>query len=217
MATRCMMGETLKELDFTKEINIPYTVVKEAVFPFVKFPGVDIMLTPEMKSTGEVMSLDYDHNLAYLKSQLAAGSALPLSGSICISLRDEDKEPAIELIRELLDMGFTIYATCGTSSMLYDNGIPTNAIYRIADGRPNMIDLINEHRVQWIVNTTESGAQAMVAEIKMRSKAVINGIPVTTTLAGLTAAVAGIKDQQKFGQLEVCTLQEYHRNINAQR
>ena len=213
MAARCMMGESLKDIGFTKEINIPYTVVKEAVFPFVKFPGVDIILTPEMKSTGEVMSLDYDRNLAYLKSQLAAGSALPLSGNVCVSLRDEDKEPAIELVKELVNMGFSIYATCGTSSMLYDNGIPTNGIYRISEGRPNMLDLINENRVQWIVNTTENGAQAMVAEIKMRSKAVINGIPITTTLAGLSAAVGGIKDQQKFGQLEVCTLQEYHQNV----
>ena len=217
MAARCMMGETLKELNFTQEVEIPYTVVKEAVFPFVKFPGVDIMLTPEMKSTGEVMSLDYDHNLAYLKSQMAAGSSLPLSGNVCVSLRDEDKELAIGLIQELVNMGFNIYATCGTSTMLYDNGIRTNAIYRIADGRPNMIDLIDEDRVQWIVNTTEDGAKAMVAEIKMRSKAVINGIPVTTTIAGLTAAVAGIKDQQKFGQLEVYTLQEYHQNINYQQ
>lgn len=217
MAARCMMGETLKELNFTSEINIPYTVVKEAVFPFVKFPGVDIMLTPEMKSTGEVMSLDYDHNLAYLKSQLAAGSSLPLSGNVCVSLRDEDKEPAIELIKELIEMGFSIFATCSTSTMLYNNGMQTNAIYKISDGRPNMIDLIDENRVQWIINTTEDGARAMVAEIKMRSKAVINGIPVTTTLAGLTAAVAGIKDQQKFGQLEVCTLQEYHQNINDQQ
>ena len=215
LAARCMMGETLKGLGFTREINIPYTVVKEAVFPFIKFPGVDIMLTPEMKSTGEVMSLDYDRNLAYLKSQLAAGSALPLSGNVCISLRDEDKEPAIELVKELADMGFTIYATLGTSTMLYDNGVKTNAIYRISHGRPNMLDLITEDRVQWIVNTTESAAKAMVAEIKMRSQAVINGIPVTTTLAGLTAAVKGIKDQQKFGKLEVCTLQEYHQNINV--
>ena len=214
LAARCMMGESLKSLGFTKEVNIPYTVVKEAVFPFVKFPGVDIILSPEMKSTGEVMSLDYDRHLAYLKSQLAAGSSLPLSGNVCVSLRDEDKEPAIEMIRELVDMGFTIFATLGTSTMLYEHGIKTRALYRISNGRPNMIDLINEDRVQWIINTSESGAKAMVDEIKMRSKAVINGVPVTTTLAGMKAAVAGIKDQQKFGQLEVCTLQEYHKNIN---
>ncbi|MDD5727689.1 MAG: carbamoyl-phosphate synthase large subunit [Victivallales bacterium] len=214
LAARCMMGESLQSLGFTREISIPYAVVKEAVFPFIKFPGVDIILSPEMKSTGEVMSLDYDHNLAYLKSQLAAGSALPLSGNVCVSLRDEDKEPAIEFIRELVDMGFNIYATLGTSTMLYNHGITTNALYRISNGRPNMVDLIAEDRVQWIINTSETGAKAMVDEIKMRSKAVINGIPVTTTLAGLKAAVAGIKDQQKFGQLEVCTLQEYHRNID---
>ena len=214
LAARCMMGESLESLGFTKEVNIPYTVVKEAVFPFVKFPGVDIILSPEMKSTGEVMSLDYDRHLAYLKSQLAAGSSLPLGGNVCVSLRDEDKGPAIEMVRELVDMGFTIFATLGTSTMLYEHGIKTRALYRISNGRPNMIDLINEDRVQWIINTSEAGAKAMVDEIKMRSKAVINGIPVTTTLAGMKAAVAGIKDQQKFGQLEVCTLQEYHKNIN---
>ena len=160
LATRCMTGETLASIGFTREVTIPYTVVKEAVFPFVKFPGVDIVLTPEMKSTGEVMGIDADRGLAYLKSQLAAGNAIPRSGNLFISLRDEDKEPAVEMVRELAEMGFGIYATRGTSTMLY-------------------------------------------------------GVPVTTTLAGLSAAIEGLRDQIDFGRFEVCSLQEYHRHVHG--
>jgi carbamoyl-phosphate synthase large subunit len=213
LAARCMAGETLADLGFTQEIKIPYTVVKEAVFPFVKFPGVDVILSPEMKSTGEVMSLDPDRGLAYVKSQMAAGNALPDAGGIFISLRDEDKVPAIPYALELQRLGFSIYATIGTSTMLRNSGIATNAVFRISMGRPHLLDLIAEKKIQWIVNTTETGAKAMVDEIQMRSQAVINGIPITTTLAGMAAAVEGIRDKKEFGRLEVCSLQEYHRHI----
>ena len=213
LATRCMIGESLESLGLIKEVQIPYTVVKEAVFPFVKFPGVDIVLSPEMKSTGEVMGIDQDRGLAYLKSQLAAGNALPTSGSIFISLRDEDKAPAVELVRELTRLGFKIYATRGTSTMLYDAGIPARAVFRISRGRPNLLDLVEAGKIQWIITSAESGAEAMVDEIQMRSQAVIHGIPITTTLAGMAAAVEGIRDQLDFGRLEVCSLQEYHRHV----
>ncbi len=213
LAARCMVGESLKSLKFTKEVIPPYVCVKEAVFPFVKFPGVDIVLSPEMKSTGEVMGMDTDRGLAYLKSQLAAGNALPGSGNIFISLRDEDKEPAMEYARELVKMGFNLYATCGTSTKLYDSGIPAQGVFRISRGRPNLLDLVREGKIQWIINTAENGAEAMVDEIQMRNQSVINNIPITTTLSGMAAAVEGIRDKAEFGRLEVCSLQEYHRHV----
>ena len=134
------------------------------MFPFVKFPGVDITLSPEMKSTGEVMSIDRDRGLAYLKSQLASGNKVPSQGNIFVSLKDEDKQKAVPLIKRLVDMGYQIYATRGTSTMLYNEGIKTRAVFRISRGRPNLLDLIHDKEVQWIVNTTENGAEAMVDE-----------------------------------------------------
>jgi len=212
-ASRCMMGETLEQIGFTEEVHVPYVSVKEAVFPFVKFPGVDITLSPEMKSTGEVMSLDRDRGLAYLKSQLAAGNKVPGQGSIFVSLKDEDKQKAVPLIKQLVGLGYSICATRGTSTVLYNEGIKTRAVFRISRGRPNLLDLIRDKEVQWIVNTTESGAEAMVDEIQMRSKAVISGVPITTTLAVFTSIVEGLMDKYDYGRFEVCSLQEYHRHI----
>ncbi len=213
LAALCMTGMHLSDLGFTQEVTIPYIAVKEAVFPFIKFPGVDIELTPEMKSTGEVMSLDTDCGLAYLKSQIAAGSRLPKAGNVFISVKDADKQQIIPVARSLAELGFKLYATLGTSTMLFNNGIRTNAIFRISKGRPNILDLIHDGDVQWIINTTESGEEAMVDEIHMRSAAVAAGIPVTTTVAGAEAALSGIQDQLAFGRFEVCSLQEYHRHI----
>lgn len=212
-ASRCIMGETLEQIGFTEEVHVPYVSVKEAVFPFVKFPGVDITLSPEMKSTGEVMSLDRDRGLAYLKSQLAAGNKVPAQGSIFVSLKDEDKQKAVPLIKQLVGLGYNICATRGTSTVLYNEGIKTRAVFRISRGRPNLLDLIRDKEVQWIVNTTEPSAEAMVDEIQMRSKAVISGVPITTTLAALTSTVEGLMDKYDYGRFEVCSLQEYHRHI----
>lgn len=212
-ASRCMLGETLEEIGFTEEVHVPYVSVKEAVFPFVKFPGVDVTLSPEMKSTGEVMSLDRDRGLAYLKSQLASGNRIPGQGNIFVSLKDEDKARAVPLIRQLVELGYGLYATRGTSTMLYNEGIKTRAVFRISRGRPNLLDLIHDKEVQWIVNTSETGAEAMVDEIQMRSKAVVSGVPITTTIAALTSTVEGLMDKHDYGRFEVCSLQEYHRHI----
>jgi carbamoyl-phosphate synthase large subunit len=217
LAALCMAGKSLKELKFTSEVKIPYTAVKEAVFPFVKFPGVDIILSPEMKSTGEVMSIDRDRGLAYLKSQIAAGNKLPQTGNVFISIKDEEqaeeKEKVVKLARQLVKLGYQLYATRGTSTLLYDSGVKTRALFRISRGRPNVLDLIRDKEVQWIINTSECGEEAMVDEIQMRSQAVISGIPITTTLAGVTAAIEGLTDKAEFGRFEVCSLQEYHRHI----
>ncbi len=212
-AARCMAGEKLRDIGFTQEVALPYTCVKEAVFPFVKFPGVDITLTPEMKSTGEVMAIDRDSDLAFFKSQLAAGSRLPSKGSVFLSVKDEDKGAVISLARSLAAMGFSIYATRGTSTRLWEAGVKAQAIYRISRGRPNVLDLMKEKSVDWIINTSEPGAEAMVDDIRMRSSAVIHGIPITTTLAGFEAAVKGLEDFMRYGELSVCTLQEYHAKV----
>ena len=217
IAARCMAGENLQATGFVKEVQVPYTTVKEAVFPFVKFPGVDIMLSPEMKSTGEVMGIDHDRGLAYLKSQLAAGSALPASGNVMLSFRDEDKAAGLELARKLDKLGFQLYATLGTSTMLWNGGIKSRAVFRISRGRPNLLDLMAEKEIDWIINTAEPGAEAMADEIRMRSVATARGIPVTTTVAGAGAAIEGLTDQRDFGRFEVCSLQEYHRRLAAHR
>ena len=213
-AARCMAGEKLKDIGFTQEVKLPYTCVKEAVFPFVKFPGVDITLTPEMKSTGEVMAIDRDRHIAFFKSQLASGSKLPSKGSVFLSVKDEDKDEVVPLARKLVEMGFKIYATLGTSTRLWNEGIKSQACFRISKGRPNVLDLMKEKSVDWLVNTSEPGAEAMVDDIRMRSSAIIHGVPITTTIAGFAATLEGLEDFTRFGEFTVCTLQEYHKKLH---
>ena len=215
LAALCMTGKKLRELGFVNEVRLPYVAVKEAVFPFIKFPGVDIVLTPEMKSTGEVMSIDRDFGIAYLKSQTAAGSRLPTSGNVFLSVKDQDKPLIVPVARKLADFGFALFATLGTSTLLYNEGLRPHALFRISRGRPNLLDLIHENAVQWIINTTESGAEAMTDEVRMRSGAIAAGIPVTTTIAGAEAALDGIQHQLEFGRFEVCSIQEYHRHLHT--
>ena len=213
LATMCMMGESLQKQGFVKEVIVPYIAVKEAVFPFSKFSGVDILLGPEMRSTGEVMGIDNSRGLAYLKSQLAAGNKLPEKGNIFMSLRDSDKEAGAIYAKELAALGFNIYATLGTSTMLYNAGVKTKAIYRISQGRPNLLDLLNDKEIHWIINTTEENEGAVSDGAIMRSQSVTRGIPISTTLSGVNSAVEGIKEKHDFGHLEVCSIQEYHRHI----
>jgi carbamoyl-phosphate synthase large subunit len=211
LAALVMAGYTLKELGFTKEIRIRHYAVKEAVLPFVRFPGSDILLSPEMKSTGEVMGIEIDRGMAYLKSQLAAGNRLPATGNIFISVCDQDKPPTVELARDLEELGYTIYATLGTATVLRNAGIKARALFRISSGRPNALDLIKDHDVGWIVNTP-SGAAPQADEVKMRADAVVHGIPVTTTISGLEAAVQGLKALRRLKNMEVCSIQEFHRH-----
>lgn len=213
IAALCMVGKSLAELGLTREPEIPHAAFKEAVFPFVKFPGVDIALSPEMKSTGEVMGIDPHEGGAYLKAQMAAGNAIPESGNIFVSLRDEDKSLALPLMRELAEMGFALFCTRGTATMLYDNNIRCNAMYRISEGRPNVLDILGEQRIHWIINTPEPGATAMVDEIRMRSGAVMAGVPVSTTLDGVRAALEGLRHREVALRPMVYSLQEYHRRV----
>ena len=210
IAARCMMGEKLADIGFTREVIPAYTSVKEAVFPFVKFPGAEVSLTPEMKSTGEVMSIDEDPELAYFKSQIAAGSPLPKAGEVFVSLRNEDKADGIEVVRELVRMGYGIYATLGTSTRLWEAGIESKAVFRISRGRPNALDLLRAGKVKWVVCTTENGNEATEDNARLRSGAVAAGVPLTTTLDGFRAAVRGLAEEGTFGGTGIRTLQEYH-------
>ena len=210
IAARCMVGEKLADIGFVREVTPAYTSVKEAVFPFVKFPGAEVALTPEMKSTGEVMAIDEEPELAYFKSQVAAGSPLPKSGEVFVSLRDEDKEAGVGIVRELVRMGYGVYATRGTSTRLWEAGIETKAIFRISRGRPNALDLLRAGTVKWVVCTTENGNEATEDNARLRSGAVAAGVPLTTTLDGFREAVRGLAEEDSFGGTGVRTLQEYH-------
>jgi carbamoyl-phosphate synthase large subunit len=212
LAALVMAGAKLKTLGFTKEVRPRHYSVKEAVFPFVRFPGTDIVLSPEMKSTGEVMGIDSTPGMAFLKSQIAAGNTLPTSGNVFLSVRDEDKPAAVGLAERLVKLGYRLYATLGTSTALWDKGIQSEAIFRISKGRPNVLDLIEDRRVAWIVNTPTTGAEPMADEVRMRARAVIRGITITTTLDGLRAAVEALEDLGRLKSMEVCSLQEFHRH-----
>ncbi|MBA4389076.1 MAG: carbamoyl phosphate synthase large subunit [Verrucomicrobia bacterium] len=212
LAALVMAGFKLKEFGFTKEILPRHISVKEAVFPFARFPGIDVILSPEMKSTGEVMGIDTTVGMAFLKSQIAAGCILPVSGNVFLSVRDEDKADIIPVARRLVELGFTIFSTVGTSTTLRDNGIKSHAIFRISSGRPNIIDLIEEKNVGWIINTPSSGPTPQLDEVKMRARAVIRGVPITTTLDGVKAAINGLEALKTTRRMEVCSLQEFHRH-----
>ena len=214
VASRCMAGEKLPAQLPNHPTTQPYFCAKEAVFPFVKFPGADITLTPEMKSTGEVMSFGHDAATAYYKSQAAAGSPLPLpgQGGIVLCVRDEDKVEVVELAKKLDAMGYEIWATRGTSTALWRAGVESNALYKIPLGSPNTIDLIKRGKVKWIVNTREDGESAAHDSVKIRAAAVAAGVPVTTTLAGFAEAVSGLEAIRRESGAAPLSLQEWHAN-----
>lgn len=186
--------------------------VKEAVFPFVKFPGADITLTPEMKSTGEVMAFGDSAAIAYCKAEIAAGSPLPKPGrgGVVLSVRDEDKEETVRLARELAALGCEIWATRGTSTALWRAGVESNALYKIPLGSPNALDLIRLGKVKWIVNTREDGEEAAHDSVRIRSAAVAAGVPVTTTLAGFAQAVRAVASVATSGVSIPFSLQYLH-------
>jgi len=208
LAAKVMAGKTLKELGYTKEVRPKYWAVKESVFPFNRFHGQDILLSPEMRSTGEVMGLDTELGIAYAKSQIAAGESLPLSGKIFISVSDVHKKPAAALAKKFAELGFELVATGGTAAVLEKAGLKVQRIFKLAEGRPNAIDLLKNKEIQLVINTP-SGATPRADEIKIRTTAVYTGTPIMTTLSGAEAAVLGIAALKKSGY-GVKTLQEYH-------
>ena len=212
-AARIMAGETLKQIGFTQEIVPDHYSVKEAVFPFIKFPGVDIALGPEMKSTGEVMGIDEDFGLAYAKAQMAAQPPLPSAGNIFISVRDSDKEEAAGLAAEFAKLGFKLYATGGTAKALTAAGVTVNKLFKVTEGRPNVLDMIKNGEIAFIINTP-SGKIPREDEVKIRSAAVANRIPIMTTLSGAKASLSGILSMQTKG-LRVRPIQEHHKQLRA--
>ena len=208
LAAKIMAGKKLTELGFTKEIIPPHYSVKEAVFPFTKFPGVDIVLGPEMKSTGEVMGIDQNIGLAYAKAQMAAQPPLPTKGNIFISVPDAGKERAVEIARGFADLGFTLFATSGTAATLQAAGVPVKKLFKLGEGRPNALDMLKNGELAMIINTPH-GKTAREDEIKIRSTASSSRVPVMTTLRAAKASLDGIRALREHG-LTVCTLQEYH-------
>jgi len=213
LAAKVMAGKTLEELGFTKEITPPYTSVKEVVLPFVRFRGVDILLGPEMKSTGEVMGIDDDFASAFAKSQIAANSPLPLKGTVFISVKDRDKKAASLIAKHLAEMKFNIVATKGTAKALTEAGIKVQALKKISEGSPNVLDLIQAQKIDLIVNTP-SGEKPRKDEIVIRSFAVARGVPCVTTLEGAKASVEGIR-AMKQKMLSIQSLQAHHAKING--
>jgi len=213
LAARVMAGETLVELGFTEEIIPDHYSVKEAVFPFIKFPGVDIALGPEMKSTGEVMGIDEDLGLAYAKAQMAAQPPLPMSGNIFLSVRDADKTEAVVIAEHFADLGFKIYSTGGTAKALAAGDVAVNKLFKVTEGRPNVLDMIKNGEIQFIINTP-SGKIPREDEVKIRSAAVANRIPIMTTLSGAKASLNGIHSMVNKG-LRVRTIQDYHAALKA--
>ena len=211
VATRCMLGETLAEQGVGTEAVPEYFSVKEAVFPFGKFPGVDTLLGPEMKSTGEVMGVGRSFGEAFAKALLAAGDALPTTGSAFVSVKDRDKEACVPIARDLVAAGFRVVATSGTRAALEAAGVPCTHVNKVQEGRPHVVDLLKNGGVDLIVNTTE-GRQAIADSFTIRRSAVHHKVPYTTTMAGARAMVMAIRE---LGATGVNRLQDLHREVAA--
>ncbi len=209
LAAKVMAGKTLQELGFTQEVWPKYWAVKESVFPFNRFHGQDILLSPEMRSTGEVMGLDADLGIAYAKSQMAANSPLPLAGKVFISVSDAHKAEAVAVAKQFAELGFELVATSGTAAALEKAGLKVQRIFKLTEGRPNAVDLLKNRDVQLVINTP-AGEAPRADEVKIRTTAVYTNTPIMTTLSGAKAAVLGIAALKKSGY-GVKTLQEYHQ------
>jgi carbamoyl-phosphate synthase large subunit len=212
LATKVIMGHRLNELGFIKEVSPSHISCKESVFPFHRFPGVDTILGPEMKSTGEVMGIDSSFELAFAKSQLAAGQELPSSGTVFISVKDRDKMIVLKPALIFHDLGFRIVATRGTSKFLSKHGLPVKKINKVREGRPHIVDMIKNGEIDLVINTT-SDKKAISESFSIRRSALVLGIPYTTTIAGARATAMAIRSMVK-GEWNVKTIQEYHSKKN---
>jgi carbamoyl-phosphate synthase large subunit len=211
LAARVMAGKTLRELGFTQEVAIPHHAVKEAVFPFIKFPSVDTVLGPEMKSTGEVMGLDTSFARAFAKSQMSAASSLPCGGTVFLSVKDGDKPAAVRLAQELTALGFRILATQGTAAAIAAAGLAVEHTNKVYEGPPHVVDRMLQRDIQLVINTV-AGKSSRADSYSLRRTALTLNIPYCTTIPGAFAAVRGIQALQDR-ELEVCSLQEYHQRL----
>jgi carbamoyl-phosphate synthase large subunit len=207
LASLIMSGKTLEELHFTEEVIPTHIAVKEAVLPFNKFPGTDTILGPEMRSTGEVMGIDSDFGRAFAKAELGAGERLPLTGTVFVSMSDRDKASAGALVKEFIDLGFTVMATLGTRRVLLEHGLNIELVLKLHEGRPHVLDAIKNKKIQLIINTP-SGEEAQTDARLIRRTALAYKIPIITTIAGAKATVAAIRSLQNT-TLDVKTIQEY--------
>jgi carbamoyl-phosphate synthase large subunit len=210
IAARCMAGQSLAQQGITKEVIPSFFSVKEAVFPFIKFPGVDVILGPEMKSTGEVMGVGDTFAEAFVKSQLAASVKLPTSGNVFISVRDEDKVGAVEVARDLVGLGFTVLATRGTALAIQEAGVKVTLVNKVGEGRPHIVDTIKNGDVSLIINTVDSKPSVMRDSYSIRHAALQGRITYYTTLAGARAACVGM---QHLTGLRVYDLQSQHARL----
>jgi len=208
IAAKLMVGRKLRDFDLPGELSVKQYCVKSPVFPFARFPGVDTILGPEMKSTGEVMGIDDSFGKAYVKAQLSAGSILPKSGVAFISVNQHDKKMIAKTAAELQEMGFKIIATRGTAQILSSSGVEVETVYKVNEGRPHIVDYIKSGKVDLIINTP-LGRESFFDEKSIRRAAIHYRVPCITTIPGATAAVAGIRALQRES-LGVRSLQEYH-------
>ncbi|KAF0812579.1 Carbamoyl-phosphate synthase large chain [Andreprevotia sp. IGB-42] len=212
VAARCMAGQSLQSQGVTKEVIPPYYSVKEAVFPFAKFPGVDTILGPEMKSTGEVMGVGETFAEAFVKSQLAASIVLPQHGNVFISVREGDKPAAIECARILVELGFKVIATKGTAAAIAGAGVAVTAVNKVTEGRPHIVDMIKNGEIAMIFNTVDERRQAIQDSYSIRHEAMKARLPIYTTIAGARAACVGIRD---LGEMRVYDVQSLHQRLKA--
>jgi len=209
LATKVMLGKTLQELGFTKPIVPKHISVKEAVFPFNRFPNVDILLGPEMKSTGEVMGIDHSFGMAYAKSQMAAGFKMPLEGTVFISVHDFFKDRIVPVARAFRRMGFRVTATRGTAERLRAQGVHTETILKVSEGRPNIVDHIKNGGIQLVINLSSSKRSARGDAYLIRRGALVYNVLYTTTISGARALVEAI-GALRDAPWGVMPLQEYH-------
>ena len=212
VAARCMAGQSLASQGVTTEVNPPYFSVKEAVFPFVKFPGVDTILGPEMKSTGEVMGVGYTFGQAFVKSQIGAGTKLPRSGKAFISVKQSDKPRAVAVARELAAQSFDLIATRGTAAAIQAAGIPCAIVNKFTEGRPNIVDMIKNDEIALVINTVEQRRNAISDSRHIRTSALLARVTTITTIAGAEAAAEGLKYIDRLG---VISVQEMHGRLSA--
>jgi len=210
VAARCMVGQTLASQGITHEVTPPYFSVKEAVFPFVKFPGVDTILGPEMKSTGEVMGVGKTFGEAFVKSQIGAGTRLPRSGKVFLTVKNNDKPQAVEVARALVALNFELVATKGTAAAIQAAGIACAVVNKVTEGRPHVVDMIKNHEIALVINTVEERRNAIADSRQIRTSALLAGVTTFTTIAGAEAAVEGMN---YLDNLNVYSLQELHAQL----
>ena len=212
VAARCMAGQTLAQQGITQEITPPYFSVKEAVFPFVKFPGVDTILGPEMKSTGEVMGVGKSFGEAFLKAQIGAGEKLPASGKVFLTVKDSDKPTAIKIARQLKEMGFELVATRGTAKAISEAGIACDTINKVTEGRPHIVDMLKNNEIVMVINTVEERRNAIADSRAIRTSSLAARVTTFTTIAGAEAVVEGMRYIDTLG---IISLQEMHAMLTA--